>query len=85
MEGVKTFAPRLVVYLSSIYPPSHRAALYPAAIPAAGAKNKPHPGPTPVRLSKGMTPNVTTTVTTEDSLISVAKDSFGDVIVLDPP
>ena len=79
------FAPRLVVYLSSIYPPSHRAVLYPAAIPAAGAKNNPHPDTAPVRVSKGMTPSVTTTVTTEDSKISVTKDIFGGVIVLGLP
>ena len=35
--------------------------------------------------SKGMTPKVTTTVTPEDSRISVAKDIFGDVIVLGLP
>ena len=74
---------RMPVYLSSIYPPSHRAVLYPAAIPAAGAKN--NPDTDPVRASKGMTPKVTTTVTTEDNKISVAKDSFGGVIVLGLP
>ena len=59
--------------------------LYPAAIPAAGAKNNPDPDTNPVRASKGMTPNVTTTVTTEDSIISVAKDIFGGVMVLGLP
>ena len=71
------------VYLSSIYPPSHRAVLYPAAIPAAGAKN--NPATDPVRASKGRTPSVTTTVTIADSKISVAKDIFGGVIVLGLP
>ena len=57
--------------------------LYPAAIPAAGAKTNIYTDP--VRASKGMTPKVTTTVTPEDSRISVAKDIFGDVIVLGLP